>query len=229
MIATSAFSQNGKNLFKANCTACHTIGQGHLVGPDLKGVTTRRNGDWLMKWIKSSQSLVKSKDPLAVALYNQNNQIIMPDQPFSDDQIKVLLNYIKTGNGADFVVNVSKDSDKKQGQDSSANGTATSNNNSSGNGNSVVDNKVATSPTAIKSTNESSQPDNKTTQSETATVSKNEAKVDDSKATNPDRIFLIIIISIGMLFFLGILVSMVMVIITLTAALGRKYEKELSE
>jgi hypothetical protein len=32
-----------------------------------------------------------------------------------------------------------------------------------------------------------------------------------------------------MLFFLGILVSMVMVIITLTAALGRKYEKELSE
>ena len=34
---------NGEQLFKTNCTACHTIGGGRLVGPDLIGVTNKRN------------------------------------------------------------------------------------------------------------------------------------------------------------------------------------------
>ncbi len=30
----------GETLFQAKCVACHTIGKGKLVGPDLKDVTT---------------------------------------------------------------------------------------------------------------------------------------------------------------------------------------------
>src|ERR1035437_4279510 len=116
-LTTSMFSQNGKKIFNANCVACHTIGKGHLVGPDLKGVTGKHTEDWLLKWIRSSQSMVKSKDPQALALYNQNNQIVMPDQPFSDGQIKALLDYIKTGNSTDAIANDNKGMDKKSVSD----------------------------------------------------------------------------------------------------------------
>lgn len=86
---------NGETLFKQTCIACHSIGNGKLVGPDLKGVTTRRTEAWLVKFIKSSQTLIKSGDKAAVALFNENNKIVMPDHALTDAQVKSILAYIK--------------------------------------------------------------------------------------------------------------------------------------
>ena len=36
-----------KALFEQKCAACHTIGKGRLVGPDLAGVNKRRSKKWL--------------------------------------------------------------------------------------------------------------------------------------------------------------------------------------
>ena len=45
--------ETGKALFQSKgCVACHTIGKGKLVGPDLKGVTNRRDQEWIAKWLK---------------------------------------------------------------------------------------------------------------------------------------------------------------------------------
>lgn len=41
----------GQALFQEKCVACHTIGQGDRVGPDLAGVTARRSHAWLEAWI----------------------------------------------------------------------------------------------------------------------------------------------------------------------------------
>ncbi|MDP2702657.1 MAG: c-type cytochrome [Candidatus Rokubacteria bacterium] len=41
----------GQALFHEECVACHTIGQGDRVGPDLAGVTARRDRAWLEAWI----------------------------------------------------------------------------------------------------------------------------------------------------------------------------------
>src|SRR5205085_12606993 len=38
------------NIFRKRCSACHTFGKGVKVGPDLKGVTARRQPDWLLKF-----------------------------------------------------------------------------------------------------------------------------------------------------------------------------------
>ncbi len=93
---------DGKELFRNICGACHTIGKGKLIGPDLKGVSQRHSRDWLFRWIRSSQSLVRASDPEAVELFNTYNQVVMPDQPFlSDEQIAALLDYIaEAGNPA---------------------------------------------------------------------------------------------------------------------------------
>src|SRR3954468_18615382 len=40
----------GKDVFAAKgCNGCHKIGGGKLVGPDLKGVTGRRDKEWIAK------------------------------------------------------------------------------------------------------------------------------------------------------------------------------------
>ena len=41
----------GEAIFQSSCASCHTVGEGDLVGPDLEGVTARRDSDWLTRWI----------------------------------------------------------------------------------------------------------------------------------------------------------------------------------
>ncbi len=77
------------------CSACHTIGKGKLIGPDLKGVTERREEVWLIKFIQSSQTVVKSGDKIAVKLFEEYNKVPMPDNPLTDDEVRQLLKYIE--------------------------------------------------------------------------------------------------------------------------------------
>lgn len=99
----NSFSQSqGEQIFKKTCIACHTIGSGRLVGPDLKDVDKKQSEDWIINFVKSSQGMVKSGDPDAVAIFNEFNKTIMPDQALTDDQIKDVILYIKqqsTGGG----------------------------------------------------------------------------------------------------------------------------------
>lgn len=93
---SNSFAQDGSQIFRTNCGACHTVGKGKLVGPDLKGVQDRHSEEWITSWVKGSQAMVKSGDKDAVKLFADNNQIVMPDQPVSNDDIKAILAYIKT-------------------------------------------------------------------------------------------------------------------------------------
>lgn len=77
------------------CAACHTVGGGKLVGPDLLGVENRHSEDWLRKFIKSSQSLIASGDEEAIKVFNENFMIPMPDQLLSDEEITAVLDYIQ--------------------------------------------------------------------------------------------------------------------------------------
>ncbi|RLD79222.1 MAG: cytochrome C [Bacteroidetes bacterium] len=78
------------------CNACHSIGEGKKIGPDLKGVTERHDEAWLIKFIQSSQTMVNDGDPEAVKLFEEYNKIPMPDNAYSEDEVKALLNYIET-------------------------------------------------------------------------------------------------------------------------------------
>lgn len=96
LTVTKAFSQNGELLFTQNCTACHTIGGGPLVGPDLKGVSEKYEESWLLKFIQSSQTMVKAGDEQAVATFQQYNMVPMPNFPFKVDEVREILDYIES-------------------------------------------------------------------------------------------------------------------------------------
>lgn len=93
-------AQNGEQIFKNSCAACHTVGGGKRVGPDLVGMSTKRSEAWLIKWIKSSQSMIQSGDPDAIAAFEANNKVPMPDQNLSDVEIKEVIDYINTKSSA---------------------------------------------------------------------------------------------------------------------------------
>jgi len=94
-------ADDGQSLFQATCSACHSIGKGRLVGPDLKGISERRSKTWAVNFIRSSQTMIKSGDPEAVAVYTEHNKILMPDVNLSDAQIADILAFIESaGSGA---------------------------------------------------------------------------------------------------------------------------------
>ncbi|MFD0932039.1 c-type cytochrome [Psychroflexus salinarum] len=83
----------GKELFNSLCAACHKRYK-DAVGPALHGVTERRDMDWLYKWIKNSQELIKSGDSQAVELYNEWNKVAMNAFPqLSNQDIDDILAY----------------------------------------------------------------------------------------------------------------------------------------
>ena len=85
----------GSDLFLTRCTACHTIGQGDTVGPDLLGVTNSRDPEWLKRWLKEPNVMLKEKDPLAISLYNRYNKIQMPNQKLYDEDVASLITYME--------------------------------------------------------------------------------------------------------------------------------------
>jgi len=85
--------QAGKNLFNANCAACHKLDK-KAVGPALSGVTEKYDKDWLYKWIRNGSQMIKDGDPQAIAIWEEYNRAVMTNYPqFSDEQIDNILAY----------------------------------------------------------------------------------------------------------------------------------------
>ncbi|WP_343213536.1 c-type cytochrome [Geobacter grbiciae] len=90
---------DGKALFQAKCSPCHTIGGGRLVGPDLKGVTARRDRGWLERFISAPDKVLASGDPVAAKLFQESNKVPMPNLGLDQDQVNVLLDYLSAPEG----------------------------------------------------------------------------------------------------------------------------------
>jgi cytochrome c551/c552 len=94
LLPVLAIGQDGTAIFKSDCSACHKLGT-KLVGPDLKQVTTRRSEDWFKKFVRSSQTFINSGDPDAKAIFQEFNQLVMPDNPhLSDTDLSALYSYL---------------------------------------------------------------------------------------------------------------------------------------
>ena len=90
-----AYSQeDGAKIFKQNCTACHVLGETKLIGPGLKGITEKRDKEWLKKWINNSSELIASGDADAIAIFEEYNKVAMTNFYFSDEEFEALFAYL---------------------------------------------------------------------------------------------------------------------------------------
>src|SRR5262252_3181723 len=56
---TDPHAVRGKLAFESKCLACHTIAGGDKLGPDLAGITKRRDQGWLTRWLKDPEAMLK--------------------------------------------------------------------------------------------------------------------------------------------------------------------------
>lgn len=90
----------GRYIFVRDCSACHTVGGGDKLGPDLLGITKVREHDWLVRMIRQPEQLLSSNDPIAVALVKQYKGMRMPNLSVDNDEVDLLLQYFETATAA---------------------------------------------------------------------------------------------------------------------------------
>jgi len=86
----------GAYLFHTRCAACHTIGNGDKVGPDLLGVTSVRETAWLKRMIIEPDKLIEENDPIATALFKKYREIRMPKMGLAQVDVDTLIEFMKT-------------------------------------------------------------------------------------------------------------------------------------
>jgi mono/diheme cytochrome c family protein len=97
----SASAERGKALFQERCAACHTVGKGPAVGPDLAGVTRKRDRAWLLRMITAPGTLLDSGDPVAQKLLQEFRRLRMPTLGISQQDADAILAYLAKGSEAE--------------------------------------------------------------------------------------------------------------------------------
>jgi protein SCO1 len=94
-------TDRGTYLFKSRCAACHTVGGGDSIGPDLRGITAVRDHEWLSRFIQTPDKLLAAKDPIATALFKKYNGVPMPNLRLTPVDAEALMGYLKKASNAD--------------------------------------------------------------------------------------------------------------------------------
>ncbi|GAB4370883.1 MAG: hypothetical protein Kow0042_13300 [Calditrichia bacterium] len=92
----SPTAAEGEKIYKDLCAACHSLGEGDLVGPDLKNITTKRDLNWLKNFILAPDQMMEKGDSLALWLLQQYDDIPMPNQGLTEQEVAAILAYLKS-------------------------------------------------------------------------------------------------------------------------------------
>jgi protein SCO1 len=85
----------GQFLFHSRCSACHTIGEGDKVGPDLAGVTARRGRAWLARYIQAPDKVLAQRDPIAVKLFENYKEVRMPNLRLGSPDVADVIGFLE--------------------------------------------------------------------------------------------------------------------------------------
>lgn len=102
----------GEHLFRTRCASCHTLDGNErpgAIGPDLLGVTRKRELNWLLNWLRAPDEMLAAKDPIALSLYRRYREVAMPNMRLNQGEAMDLVAFMdtETQRRAGAVVNVS--------------------------------------------------------------------------------------------------------------------------
>lgn len=87
----------GKAVYDLKCASCHKLTDEKLVGPGWKGVTDRRQPEWIMNFVTNTEEMLQ-KDTAA-----QNMMEIclvqMPNQNLSETDARSVLEFMRNNDG----------------------------------------------------------------------------------------------------------------------------------
>lgn len=87
---------DGERIFRTRCAACHSVGDGAGLGPDLAGVTEHRDREWLVRWIMAPDEVIAAGDPIAIGLLHEWNDIRMPNLGLDEKQARSVIDFMES-------------------------------------------------------------------------------------------------------------------------------------
>ena len=95
-----AFDERGRTLFRRFCTTCHDQNLvSDLTAPALFNITERRDPEWLIRFTRNSQQLIREGDPTALAVWDKWKPAVMPDFPMPEEDVSAIYAYIAQKSG----------------------------------------------------------------------------------------------------------------------------------
>ncbi len=85
--------QEGQNLFITHCANCHSFEENN-IGPNLAGITSQLDKEWIIKFIKNPVAVINSGDARATEQFKKYKQYMPPFPQLKEDEINQILSYI---------------------------------------------------------------------------------------------------------------------------------------
>ncbi|MDX2308367.1 MAG: SCO family protein [Hyphomicrobium sp.] len=86
----------GKGLYIKACSSCHSIGYGNIIGPDLAGVTKRRERAWLKRFLIEPDVMRAEGDKIALEVSEKFKGVDMPALGLSENDAEDLITYLSS-------------------------------------------------------------------------------------------------------------------------------------
>jgi len=90
----TALARAGAEVYRNRCVACHRLEDGVAAGPNLRGVTERRDPEWIRGMVLSPDSMFRT-DSIAQALLRQY-AVPMIDTRIGEPAFRAVLEYLRT-------------------------------------------------------------------------------------------------------------------------------------
>lgn len=87
--------EKGRVLFSQNCASCHAV-EKSLTGPALAWMDRRKSREWLYKYIRNNEEVIKSGDHYACCIFHRYRVPMNTFPAFTNDDIDCILNYINS-------------------------------------------------------------------------------------------------------------------------------------
>lgn len=81
VLAQDAPSEETISFFARNCASCHTIGGGRLTGPDLAGLTQRKDAEWVTSFLMDPKGTIDAGGEYEQRLLADARGVYMPGVP----------------------------------------------------------------------------------------------------------------------------------------------------
>ncbi|HEX7671983.1 MAG TPA: SCO family protein, partial [Polyangiaceae bacterium] len=94
-VEEGVIADRGEHLFRTRCAACHTIGHGDGLGPDLIGVAEVRDKSWLARYIAAPDEVLASGDRFAMSLFERYKKVRMPNLRLGEADVDALIRFLE--------------------------------------------------------------------------------------------------------------------------------------
>ncbi len=93
----AAWVASGKSIYDLKCASCHKLTDERLVGPGWKGVTKKRQPEWIINMITNVDMMLET-DPEAQKLLEQC-LVRMPNQNITKDDARQIIEFMRQNDG----------------------------------------------------------------------------------------------------------------------------------